>query len=135
MESYSEIKAYELAGQIKSGEITAEEVAKNMLGRIEEKNSAINAYITVQPELVIEEARAVDKKINNGLPTGELAGVPVAIKDAICTKNLETTCGSKILEGFIPPYDASVITRLRDCLLYTSPSPRDGLLSRMPSSA
>ena len=114
MESYSEIKAHELAGQIKSGEITAEEVAKNMLDRIEEKNSTINAYITVQPELVIEEARAVDKKINNGLPTGELAGVPVAIKDAICTKNLETTCGSKILEGFIPPYDASVITRLRE---------------------
>ena len=53
MESYSEIKAHELAGQIKSGEITAEEVAKNMLDRIEEKNSTINAYITVQPELFI----------------------------------------------------------------------------------
>ena len=113
MENYSEIPAHKLALRIKSGEVSAEDVARHALDLIEEKNSTIHAYISVQEESVIEDARAVDRRIAAGDSTGALVGVPVAIKDAICTKNLETTCASKILKGFVPPYDATVIARLR----------------------
>ena len=106
--------AHELAPLIKSGEVTAEEVARDVLRLIEEKDPAINAYLAVQSETVIEDARDVDRRIAAGESTGPLAGVPIAIKDAICTKGLETTCASRILEGFVPPYDATVIARLRE---------------------
>ncbi len=113
MESLNEMTAYELAPRIKSGEMTAEEVAREVLRLIDEKDPAINAYLAVDRESVVEDARKVDRKIAAGEATGPLAGVPIAIKDAICTKGLETTCASRILEGFVPPYDATVIARLR----------------------
>ncbi|MCY3713252.1 MAG: Asp-tRNA(Asn)/Glu-tRNA(Gln) amidotransferase subunit GatA [Gemmatimonadetes bacterium] len=105
--------AHDLAPRIKSGEMTAEETAREVLRLIEEKDPAINAYLAVDPESVIEDAQEVDRRVAAGETTGPLAGVPIAIKDAICTKGLETTCASRILEGFVPPYDATVIARLR----------------------
>ena len=114
MEHLNEMAAHELAPLIKSGKVTAEEVAREVLRLIEEKDPAINAYLAVQPETVIEDARDVDRRIAAGESTGPLAGVPIAIKDAICTKGLETTCASRILEGFVPPYDATVVARLRE---------------------
>ena len=113
MENFNEMAAHELAPRIKSGEVTAEEAAREVLRLIVEKDPAINAYLAVQPESVIEDARDVDRRVAAGESTGPLAGVPIAIKDAICTKDLETTCASRILEGFVPPYDATVIARLR----------------------
>ena len=113
MEHLNETAAHELAPRIKSGEVTADEVAREVLRLIEEKDPAINAYLAIDREAVIEDARNVDRRIAAGEATGPLAGVPIAIKDAICTKGLETTCASRILEGFVPPYDATVIARLR----------------------
>ncbi|MXY49092.1 MAG: Asp-tRNA(Asn)/Glu-tRNA(Gln) amidotransferase subunit GatA [Gemmatimonadetes bacterium] len=113
MANLIEMAAHELAPRIQSGEVTAEEVAREVLSLIEEKDPAINAYLAVDREAVIEDARDVDRRIAAGETTGPLAGVPIAIKDAICTKDLETTCASRILEGFVPPYDATVIARLR----------------------
>ena len=113
MEHLNEMAAHELAPRIKSGEVTAEEAAREVLRLIDEKDPAINAYLAVQPESVIEDARGVDRRVAAGESTGPLAGVPIAIKDAICTMGLETTCASRILEGFVPPYDATVISRLR----------------------
>lgn len=114
MEHLNEMAAHELAPRIKSGEVSAEEAAREVLRLIDEKDPAINAYLAVQPESVIEDARDVDRRVAAGESTGPLAGVPIAIKDAICTKNLETTCASRILEGFVPLYDATVIARLRE---------------------
>ena len=114
MEHLNEMTAHELAPRIKSGEVTAEEVARDALRLIEEKDPAINAYLAVRPESVIADAQDVDRRVSAGESTGPLAGVPIAIKDAICTKGLETTCASRILEGFVPPYDATVIARLRE---------------------
>ena len=113
MANLIEMAAHDLAPRIKSGEMTAEETAREVLRLIEEKDPAINAYLAVDPESVIEDAQEVDRRIAAGDTTGPLAGVPIAIKDAICTKGLETTCASRILEGFVPPYDATVIARLR----------------------
>ena len=89
-------------------------MARDALRLIEEKDPAINAYLAVRPESVIADARDVDRRVAAGESTGPLAGVPIAVKDAICTKGLETTCASRILEGFVPPYDATVIARLRE---------------------
>ena len=114
MEQLNEVTAHELSRRIKSGEVTAEEAAREVLRLIDKKDPAINAYLAVKPESVIEDARDVDRRIAAGESTGSLAGVPIAIKDAICTKDLETTCASRILEGFVPPYDATVIARLRE---------------------
>ena len=113
MANLIEMAAHELAPRIKSGELTAEEAAREVLRLIEAKDPAINAYLAVDPETVIEDAQEVDRRNAAGETTGPLAGVPIAIKDAICTKGLETTCASRILEGFVPPYDATVIARLR----------------------
>lgn len=113
MANLIEMAAHELAPRIKSSEVTAEEAAREVLRLIDEKDPAINAYLAVDRASVIEDARKVDRRIAAGETTGPLAGVPIAIKDAICTKGLETTCASRILEGFLPPYDATVIARLR----------------------
>ena len=114
MDQLNEMAAHELAPRIKSGEVKAEEAARDVLRLIEEQDPAINAYLAVRPESVIEDARDVDRRVAAGESTGVLAGVPIAIKDAICTRGLETTCASRILEGFVPPYDATVIARLRE---------------------
>ena len=113
MANLIEMAAHELAPRITSGEIAAEEAARAVLRLIEEKDADIGAYLAIDPESVIKDAQEVDRRIAAGETTGPLAGVPIAIKDAICTKGLETTCASRILEGFVPPYDATVIARLR----------------------
>lgn len=113
MANLIEMAAHELAPRIKAGEVTAEEAAREVLRLIEDNDPAINAYLAVDPDSVIKDAQEVDRRVAAGETTGPLAGVPIAIKDAICTKGLETTCASRILEGFVPPYDATVIARLR----------------------
>jgi len=114
LEHLNEIAAHKLVPRIKAGEVSAEAVAREALRLIEEKDPSIKAYLAVDRESVIADARDVDRRVAAGESTGPLAGVPIAIKDAICTKGLETTCASRILEGFVPPYDATVIARLRD---------------------
>ncbi len=114
MEHFSEMAAHELAARIRAGEIAAEDVARDVLRLIEERDKTVNAYLALRPESVIADARDVDRRISAGAFTGPLAGVPIGIKDAICTKDLETTCASRILAGFVPPYDATVVARLRE---------------------
>jgi len=94
---------------IKKGEIKAEELILSVISRIEEKEDKINAYITKTFDSALKEAKRIDSL--NEKPF--LAGIPISIKDNICTKGIPTTCGSKILTGFIPPYDATVISKLK----------------------
>lgn len=110
---YYQLPAYELTRLITAREATAEAVAASVIGRIQEKDGEINAYLAIQRDEALETARKIDRRIAQGEPVGPLAGIPLGIKDAICTRGLETTCGSRILEGFVPPYDATVIARLR----------------------
>lgn len=108
-----EKSAGELAELLSGGEISAAEIAREYLDRIESLNPAINAYITVDGERALKEAAESDDRRRKGMTLSAWDGVPVAIKDNICTKGLRTTCGSGILRDFIPPYDATVYRKLR----------------------
>jgi aspartyl-tRNA(Asn)/glutamyl-tRNA(Gln) amidotransferase subunit A len=91
---------------------SARELAKDFYAQIERRNPEINAFLALCPERAYAQADRVDAAIATGQPLGSLAGVPVAIKDVISTQGVPTTCGSKILENYTPPYDATAIERL-----------------------
>ena len=91
---------------------SAEEIAREALQFAEAENPKTNAYLTFAPERAIAAARAVDQKIAAGEDPGPLAGVPIAIKDVILTRGLRTTCASRMLENYIPPYDATAVIRI-----------------------
>ncbi|WP_405006249.1 Asp-tRNA(Asn)/Glu-tRNA(Gln) amidotransferase subunit GatA [Kitasatospora purpeofusca] len=106
--------AAETAAAVAKGEVSAVEVAQAHLDRIEAVDKKVNAFLHVDTEGALSAARAVDEKRAKGEELGPLAGVPLALKDVFTTKGVPTTCGSKILEGWIPPYDATLTTRLKD---------------------
>lgn len=101
-------KASEL---LRKKEIKAQELTEDILNRIDEFESKIGAYVTIDREGALKSAQAIDKKSDFIRP---LAGIPMAVKDNICTKDLKTTCCSKMLENFVPPYDAAVVSKLKD---------------------
>jgi aspartyl-tRNA(Asn)/glutamyl-tRNA(Gln) amidotransferase subunit A len=103
----------DIAADIASGKTSAVEVLEQHLARITEREGEIHAFNLVTTEQARATAQQVDADIKAGKPVGALAGVPVALKDNMCTRGIETTCSSKILEGWKPPYDATVVTRLQ----------------------
>lgn len=107
-----DLSVTELADKIKSKEISVLEAVNEAFETIEAKDSEINSYVTIVKENAVKKAMEIQEKIDNGEKVGEFAGVPVAIKDNICTKDVLTTCGSKILSNFIPTYNATVIEKL-----------------------
>jgi len=92
--------------------ISARELAAEFYGRIERRNGELNAYLTLSPERAYAQADRVDTAIARGETLPPLAGVPIAIKDVISTRGIRTTCASKILETYVPPYDATAVERL-----------------------
>jgi aspartyl-tRNA(Asn)/glutamyl-tRNA(Gln) amidotransferase subunit A len=108
-----EARVTDVAARVQRGETTAEAVCAGALAAIEARDGALGAFLHVAREEALAQARALDVRRMKGDPLGPLAGVPVAIKDAICTRGIPTTAGSKILAGYVPPYDATVIARLR----------------------
>ncbi|MEZ0074348.1 Asp-tRNA(Asn)/Glu-tRNA(Gln) amidotransferase subunit GatA [Planotetraspora sp. GP83] len=106
--------AAELGKLIASGEASAVEVAQAHLDRIAEVDSKVSAFLHVDAESALAQARSVDERIARGEKLGPLAGVPIAHKDVFTTSDMPTTAGSKILEGWRPPYDATVTRRLRE---------------------
>lgn len=111
MELY-ERTASELSRMLRNGECSALEIARSQLEQIRRKEEQIGAYITVTEELALRQAEAVDAKRAKGEPLGLLAGIPVGVKDNICTKDVLTTCASKMLSNFVPPYNATVVDKL-----------------------
>jgi aspartyl-tRNA(Asn)/glutamyl-tRNA(Gln) amidotransferase subunit A len=105
--------AAELVALQERGEATALAIAEAFLGAIRERDPKVKAFLHIDEPAVRELARGVDAKRQRGEPLGALAGVPVAIKDVLCTRGVPTTCGSRMLANFVPPYDAHVIERLR----------------------
>jgi aspartyl-tRNA(Asn)/glutamyl-tRNA(Gln) amidotransferase subunit A len=104
--------AHELAASIRSGDQSASAVVEASFGAIKERDDEIHAFLHLTKQRAQAQAKAVDETVANGGDPGPLAGVPVAIKDNMCTRGEPTTCSSKILDGWRPPYDATVIGRL-----------------------
>ena len=102
----------ELGARYRSGEATPTRVVETYFQRIETLDPQVRAYVTLTRESALARAEAAEKRLKAGNPRGPLDGVPLAIKDVICTKGVRTTCSSKILENFVPPYDATVMMRL-----------------------
>lgn len=113
MELY-EYSAHELARMYRNKETTVPEVINAMYKRIEEKEPTIKAYLSLDKENALKQAKEIQELFDKGEELPDLAGIPVAIKDNICTNGVKTTCASKMLENFVPPYDATVIKKLKD---------------------
>ncbi len=112
--SITDMTAVEVAAAIRAGKMTAIEAAEAMLARIEEQDKRYNCYVTVDCAGALAQAREVQAKIRAGELTGPLAGVPVAVKDNMCTEGLLTTCSSKILGNFVPAYTAEAVLKLKE---------------------
>ena len=102
-----------LAAAISEGEVSSLEVTKAHLARIAEVDERVHAFLQVTSEAALAAAELVDEKRRSGAKLGALAGVPIAVKDVLTMRGVPTTCGSKILEGWRPPYDSTVVARLR----------------------
>ncbi|MGN0401866.1 MAG: Asp-tRNA(Asn)/Glu-tRNA(Gln) amidotransferase subunit GatA [Acetatifactor sp.] len=107
-----EMSAVELAGAIKAGKTTATEAMEAVLGKMDETEELYHCYVTVDREKALAKAADIQKRIEAGEETGPLAGVPVAIKDNLCTEGMRTTCSSRILENFVPTFSAQAVLNL-----------------------
>ena len=114
MKSICEMTAEEIGKAYREKTLTVPEVVKAFLDNIEKEDEKIKAYITVCKEEALKKADEVQAMFDGGKEMGPLAGIPIAIKDNICTKGVRTTCASKMLENFIPPYDASVMKKIEE---------------------
>ena len=108
-----QLSASQLSRKIRAGEITAEEAAEAALARIRACEGTLNSFITWDEEDVRRQAEEVERGIREGRFSGPLAGVPVAVKDNLCTAGMRTTCASRMLESFVPSYEAEAVARLR----------------------
>lgn len=104
---------HELKKKLNEGETTSVEIAESVFNRIDAVEDKINSFITIMKDSAFEEAQKADKAIQEG-NMGLLTGIPIALKDIMCTRGVRTTCGSHILENFIPPYDSTVVKKLRE---------------------
>ena len=107
-----DLTVHELQEKLAKKEITVEEITKAYAERIEEKEKDVEAFVTTLTDEAIDKSKEIQEKINNGEIKGELAGIPIGIKDNICTKGIKTTCSSKMLESFVSPYDATVMDKI-----------------------
>lgn len=114
MKAICEYTAHEIHEKYISKELKVVDVIKAFFEKIKTDDEKIKAYITLCEEEALKDAEVIQTKIDNGEEIGPLTGIPIAIKDNMCTKGIKTTCASKMLENFIPPYDATVITKLKD---------------------
>ncbi len=110
--SLYQLTAHELRDKLRSREITSVELTESVYERIEAVEPHVKGYLTLTKDIALEQANAADAGFQNGDNMSPLAGIPIAIKDVICTKGVRTTCASKILSNFVPPYDATVMTKL-----------------------
>jgi aspartyl-tRNA(Asn)/glutamyl-tRNA(Gln) amidotransferase subunit A len=102
----------ELSKRLGAGEVSSTELTTHMLERIRAHDAALNCFITVTEEAALAQAKSADERIAAG-QAGPLTGVPIAHKDIFCTQDVRTSCGSRMLENFVSPYDATVVSKLQ----------------------
>ena len=107
-----ELTIHEAQRLLRDRQVSSVELTQAVLQRIDEVEPRISAYLTTRPEAALQDAQEADRRRALG-EDDPLLGIPLALKDVLCTKGIETTCGSRILEGFIPPYDATIVAMLR----------------------
>lgn len=112
--SLIDLTAHEAHEKLISGEISSVELTKAYLDRIHEKEPLIKAFLSITEELAMTQAKNADRRIGEGENVTAITGIPVALKDLLCTDGIKTTCGSRILENFIPPYDATAVSLLKE---------------------
>ncbi len=112
--SLYKLTLHELQKKFTAGEVTAREIVRAYALRINQVEPKVKAYITVEKESAMAQAEALDEKLKDWRRTQPLMGMPIAVKDNICTEGVPTTCASRMLAGFVPPYDATVMARLRE---------------------
>lgn len=110
----TELTVHELKEKLAKKEITVQEVTKAYVDRINDKEKDVGAFVTTLCDEALKEAKSIQEKIDAGEIKGELAGIPIGIKDNMCTKGIKTTCSSKMLENFVSPYDATVVEKLKE---------------------
>ncbi len=108
-----ELTLHEVSEKIAKKVISAKDLLDSVFERIENVEGMVSSYITLTKQQAYEEAEEIDRRLNKGEKTSNLAGIPMAVKDNICTKGIKTTCGSKMLEDFVPPYNAEAYDRLK----------------------
>ena len=108
----TDLTVHELKEKLDKKEITITEITKAYVDRINEKEPEVKAFVTTLTDTAMEEAKQIEEKVNNGEIKTEFAGIPIGIKDNMCTKGVKTTCSSKMLENFVSPYNATVVEKL-----------------------
>ncbi len=110
----TELTVHELQEKLKNKELTIKEITEAYANRIDEKEKDVQAFVTVLTDSAKKKAEEIQNKIDSGEIKGEFAGIPIGIKDNICTKGVKTTCSSKMLENFVSPYDATVMEKINN---------------------
>ncbi len=110
----TELTVHELQEKLKSKELTITDINKAYIDRINEKEKDVQAFITLTTDEALEKSKNIEEKVNKGEIKGELAGIPIGIKDNMCINGVKTTCASKMLENFIAPYNATAIEKIND---------------------
>ena len=110
----TELTVHELQDKLKNKELTITEITKAYADRINEKEKDVQAFVTTLTEEALKQAEEIQTKVESGEITGEFAGIPIGIKDNMCTKGVKTTCSSHMLENFVAPYDATVVENLNN---------------------
>ena len=117
MTDFTALSVRQLVRGYAAGDFTARQVTESYLDAIREKDTAFGAYLTVTGELALAQADAADSARGREAALPPLAGVPMGVKDNICTQGVRTTCASRMLEDFIPPYSATVLNRLKGAVM------------------